>query len=140
MKTRTNLKVLYSTIFLFVSSFSTFAGNEVLLRLNLEKGDFVKYRSENTQVITKTMGGMNQVVDQSQTVDYTINVAEKEDDGNVLVDIIYNRIAVRVTAHGTEMKFDSDNDANQANQNPQFMGFSALVGKTIRSRISQNSS
>ena len=136
MKTRTNLKVLFSILFLSFFSFSTFAGNDVLFRLNLNKGDMVKYRSENTQVITQTMGGMNQVVDQSQTVDYTINVAEKEEDGNMLVDIIYNRIAVGVTANGTEMKFDSDSDTEQASQNPQFMGFSALVGKTIRARIS----
>lgn len=121
---------------LFAFSFSTFAGNDILLRLKLKKDEITRYRSENSQVITQTVQGMNQVVDQSQIVDYSISVADTYENGNVLVDIVYNRIAVEITANGMEMKFDSDSNNETASQNPQFMGFAALVGKSLRAEIS----
>ncbi|HOP04372.1 MAG TPA: DUF6263 family protein [Tenuifilaceae bacterium] len=130
------VKAILLLYFCSLITVSSFAGNDILLRLKLNKGDVTKYRSENSQVITQTVQGMNQVVDQSQIVEYTIHVADSDGDGNVLVDIVYNRIVVEITANGMEMKFDSDSNNESANQNPQFMGFAALVGKSLRANIS----
>lgn len=126
--------ILYA--FILTCTISATASNSIELRLNIPEGKSIKYRSESSQVITQTFGGMNQVVDQSQRVDYTAKVVSNDEDGTLVIEFTYNRIAIEITSNGVVMKFDSGDEVTPSGLNPQFIGFSALVNKSVKIKFS----
>ncbi len=111
-------------------------GSGVNLELNLKKGDVTKYRATNNQVITQTMGGAEQEIKQDQIYEYDISVIGKDDQGNFNTSITYTRVAIDIEAQGMNMAFDSEKDDKSAANNPQLMGFAALVDKSLNAKFS----
>ncbi len=122
--------------FLFFTLFaaSTVFANPTELRLNLNKGDEAKFRTENNQTITQSIQGTQQVTLQKQVVDFKMVVTEKEANGNVIADITYTRFFISMNANGQEFTFDSDVD--KTSQIPTFNGLGAMVGKSIQVKYS----
>ncbi|MFO8021265.1 MAG: DUF6263 family protein [Perlabentimonas sp.] len=108
----------------------------VNFKLNLKKGEVTKYRATNNQVITQTMGGNKQEVKQNQIYEYELSALGKDDQGNFNTTITFTRVAIDINAQGMNMAFDSDEDESSAANNPQLMGFAALVDKSLNAKFS----
>ncbi|MDD2278307.1 MAG: DUF6263 family protein [Bacteroidales bacterium] len=119
--------------FLATTTFA-FAANDVDLKFNLKKGDVTKYRATIDQTTTQSMGGVEQKVLQNQIFEYSIDVKDIDSNGNFITQITYTRVAINMSAGGMNMAFDSDDKSAPAN--PQFMGFGALIGKSINTTFS----
>lgn len=122
-------------VLLATAAFS-FSANEVDLKFNLKKGDVTTYRATIDQITSQTMGGMDQTVQMNQIFEYTMDVKDIDSNGNFSTQITYTRVAINMLAGGRDMAFDSDIDDQSASANPQFMGFAALVGKSISATFS----
>lgn len=125
-----------ATLLLALAMPVALCASDITLRLNLDKGADVKYSSVTKQVITQTVSGMQQVINQDQTFEFTVSPKGKEANGNFKAAITFNRIAVDMKMQGMEMSFDSDDDSGSAAANPQFLVFKAMVGKGVTALVS----
>lgn len=125
-----------ATLLLALAMPVALCASDITLRLNLDKGADVKYSSVTKQVITQTVSGMQQVINQDQTFEFTVSPKGKEANGNFKAAITFNRIAIDMKMQGMEMSFDSDDDSGSAAANPQFLVFKAMVGKGVTALVS----
>jgi hypothetical protein len=124
----------FTLLFAALVAASSIFANTATLRLNLNKGDEAKFRTENNQTITQSIQGTQQVTLQKQVVDYKMVVTEKEANGNVLASITYTRFFISMNANGQDFSFDSDVD--KTSQIPTFSGLGAMVGKSFQVKYS----
>lgn len=110
--------------------------SDINLRLNVDKGTDAKYNSTTEQVITQTINGMQQVINQNQIFEYTISILGKGTEGNLEAKVTFNRIAVDMKMQGMEMSFDSEDESSTSPANPQFLVFKAMVDKSVTATIS----
>jgi hypothetical protein len=137
MKTLNSLiKSMLMLLIVFSISSASYANSEVTLRLNLKKGTETKYRASTSQVITQTIAGTEQVVNQNQIFEYKISVLDKDSEGNMQTQITYTRVAINMNTNGMDFSFDSNDESKSTSLNPQFMGYAALVHKSINAKFS----
>ena len=135
MKTKLTKQVF--TLFMALSlPFVALSASNPSLRLNLTKGDQVKFSSASEQVITQTINGMEQVINQNQIYEYTIAVTENDANGNMVATVTFNRVATEIKMQGMEMKFDSNDESDAPLANPQFQIFNAMVNQSVTTLIS----
>ena len=136
MKLKTRLvKQTFTLLMALGLPFMALSASDVSLRLNLSKGDQAKYSSSSEQVITQSVNGMQQVINQNQIFEYTIDVINKNDKGNIVTTVTFNRVAIEIKMQGMEMKFDS-NEETDAAVNPQFLVYKAMVNQSVGAIIS----
>ncbi len=137
MKLKTRLIKQVFTLFMALSlPFIALSASDVTLKLNLSKGDQAKFSSSTEQVITQTVSGMQQVINQNQVYEYTIAVTEKKDNGNIMATITFDRVAMELKMQGMEMQFDSNDESDAPLANPQFIVFKAMVNQSVGAIIS----
>ena len=135
MKRIFNLKQVFTLLFALMMPVALLA-SDINLKLNVDKGTDAKYNSTTEQVITQTINGMQQVINQHQIFEYTISILGKATNGNLETKVTFNRIAVDMKMQGMEMSFDSEDKSGKAPANPQFLVFKAMVDKSVTATIS----
>lgn len=137
MKLKTNLvKQLLTFLMVVGLPFIALSASDVKLKLNLNKGDKVKFSSSSEQVITQTINGTKQVINQNQLYEYTIAVTGKEANGNMLATLTFDRVATEIKMQGMEMKFDSNDESDAPLANPQFQILKAMVNQSVSTQLS----
>ncbi len=128
-----------STILAFVILVSTafvLPADKIKLRLNLKKGEVYKVRSTIKQDILQTIMGQEQRMEQNQINEYTQTVIDKDNQGNMWVEIEYTRIKIKTVQNGVTTEFDSDQAKPIEEIDKNFKSYAALKGQKFQVKYS----
>lgn len=123
-------RCLLFVMFLIVSC----TGPKIDLKFNLKPGSIYKYTVTTDQQISQTIQG--QVVDMDQTIimEYRYNVREINDQGNTIIDIVYERIGYLQDGPLGNIEYRSWEETKEVPVMAQ--GFASLVGQGFTMEIS----
>jgi hypothetical protein len=107
---------------------------EVQLRFKPQMGDAYKVQMVAEQQISQTLEGETMDVVQTIGMGFTYNVTEVDANGNAWVDVVYDSARLDQSSPSGDVSYDSANPPEEVP--PGALGFSALVGKGFRMKIS----
>lgn len=132
------VKIISRTLVLTIALLMPFTimASGTSLNLKLSKGSTIMYSAVSEQVINQTINGVQQIIKQNQTFEYTIGVDGNDGNGNYNTTITFKRVAIDMEMQGMKMSFDSNNESDNASANPQFLIFNALINKKVNATVS----
>jgi hypothetical protein len=86
------MKKIYGTLLLMVVLIIGCAGPKVVLKFNLKPGTVYKYKVTTDQHIVQTIQGNVVDMDQQIIMEYRYDVQEINDQGNIVVGVVYEQI------------------------------------------------
>ncbi len=100
---------------------------EIQMQLSLEEGAAYRILITTEQYITQTFEGEETAIEQMMGFEMRYLLRETDADGNIWVDLSYERIMMQMSSGGEMLQYDSDDTT--ADVPSEFMGFGMLIGK-----------
>lgn len=114
------------------------AGPKIDLKFNIKPGSVYKYRVTTKQQISQTIQGKVVDMDQIIIMEYRYDVKEINDQGNTVVDIVYERIGYMQDGPLGKIEYRSWEDTTDIPMIAQ--GFASLVDQGFTMEISSQGS
>lgn len=133
--------ILISSLILFALVFSSYKPSDKVserapkidLKLNLKKGQVLNIKTDINQVITQSMMGMENVINQDIGMYYDMKVDDIV-DGNYDMTVTYTRATFSTNNPMGSVEFDSETDKEDLA--PMALGYAAVVDKSFKVRLS----
>ncbi|NVK26610.1 MAG: hypothetical protein HWE14_01135 [Flavobacteriia bacterium] len=122
----------YTVLFAFVFGLSSLAQEKVTLRLTPHVGDEFVVSIDQRQVINQTVMGMEQIINQDQTLRMVYECTGNA-DGVIEMDATIDGVKMETSGITGEMSYDSDNP--EAEPEGEALVYSAMIGSVLKAQF-----
>jgi hypothetical protein len=125
--------ILIGTIIIILSAVQSRADFPISFKLHLDQGTIYKLTMETTQSTNMIIEAKQQIMKQSNLIEYSYNIKSVDDNGNMLISARYDRVRFNSNMGPQVIEYDSNNPPDY--YEPATIGFKATVGSVVDIKI-----